>query len=147
KRYGKLGTPWMGTGQSEQPGVCGQTSKSSSPKLGRCRTRFRVRLTTPSILGRKTSETMATRMAPSGKMFSRGASSRPDLAGQDDRDVVPVVDREEELVQQQPGEPAGGVQTESLDERRQPAAAVGELQEPVEVAELQRRLERLAGDD
>src|SRR5262245_2479702 len=58
-------------------------------------------------------------------------------------DAVMVVDREEKPIHHQACQETGFLQAKGFNERRQPAASVREIHEFLEVAELQRRLERL----
>src|SRR5262249_44583571 len=99
-----------------QPGACGQTTRTWSPAWVSCRIRFMVRLTTPSILGRKTSVMIAIRTGhlPRNEVLA----SIHHLLGEGDHDVVTVLDREEEEVHQQARRHAGLVQAEGFDKGR-----------------------------
>src|SRR5208282_4361257 len=94
----------------------------SSPDLVSCRMRFSVRLTTPSILGKKTSAIMAMRMG--SLHFSLGC-----LPGQNDRDAVMIDDGEDESVQQPTRDGPCLVQSDRFDNGREPAASIAEFHE------------------
>src|SRR5262245_52244321 len=121
--------------------------------------RLSVRLTTPSILGRKTSEMMATRMDPSmacGQAFARRradaqrqARSTWHFLRQVNLDAVVIFHWKHESVHQETRDGAGLMEANGLDERREPAAVVSEIQKVVEVLEAKLGLKRfrLPGDE
>src|SRR5262249_34920810 len=61
-----------------------------------------------------------------------------------DFDLVMILEREEETVEYEASKGARLVEADGVDERRQPAAVVSEIEEFIEIAETQLGLERLA---